>query len=229
METSAGAIYHVARDGQVIGAFSFPTLAAKFKDGSVKASDHYLVEGTSDWKLVGELKPQFAEHERQLKAEADRKAAEAKAAKEAAEAEAAKAKALEIEAEWKRRELVVNEAARVRAEQSKLKPWKCHSCEGIFQSTNTARAYPDASGLGLAMLLFITGSFFAWLTIGAMISRSSDSRVASLICGLISSAATVAAIGFLIAYGVERGLQQFNSYRPRCPNCSSPYCSKQGE
>jgi len=201
METPAGAIYHVARDGQVIGAFPFPTLAAKFKEGTVKASDHYLVEGTSDWKLVSDLKSQFTAHERQLKAEA-------KAAKEAAELEDAKARALEIEAEQIRRE----QAA---ADRKKPKPWKCHTCNSIFESNGHAKDYPFASGGWLAFGLAALSGIFA---VGAF-----KEPIAIFFAAILA----LFAFGFIISFGVERGLQQFNSYRPRCPNCSSPYCSKQ--
>lgn len=234
METPAGAIYHVARDGQVIGAFPFPTLAAKFKDGSVKASDHYLVEGTSDWKLVGELKPQFTEHERQLKAEADRKAAEAKAAKEAAEAEAAKAKALEIEAEQLRRQIEAQEAAKRRiAEEEKNANqfWQCHTCGSRSRRRELDDQFPEASGLMQSVGCLALGCIFAALSVSALreMYNPAGSLIMCFILGLLSCLSFAAALGFVIAHGTERGLQQFNSYRPRCPNCSSPYCSKQPE
>jgi hypothetical protein len=61
METQpAETIYHIARNGKVIAKYDFKTLYAKFKEGAVKPTDHYIIEGTTDWRLVGTLKSKFA-------------------------------------------------------------------------------------------------------------------------------------------------------------------------
>ena len=230
-------IYHIARDGKVIGAFSFPAIAEKFKNGSVKPSDHYLIEGTNDWKLIEELKSQFAEHERKLKAEVDRKAAETKAAKEA---EAAKAKAAKEEAEQIRLEQAAMEATRKRAQAIKSNTWKCHTCDSEFVASEKTPTKTEGErsiwaillspGIRQVIWLVVLSVFLGALVLVALFTATGQGKFALVfLFALGSFVALTAAIGQLIAYGAETALKRVHALRRRCPKCSSPYCSNQAD
>jgi hypothetical protein len=116
-------------------------------------------------------------------------------------------------------ETAAREAAR-REELARLNgplPWKCHTCGHKFTRTGKKQEFPEATGFGNAVAFIIFGSILAGIAAAV--------PPASVLLLPIAAIILLASLGFLIAYGVERGLQQFHSYHPRCPNCSSPHCA----
>lgn len=203
------ATYHIARDGKVIGVYSFPALLEKFRTKAVLATDHYLIEGSVDWKLVGELKTAFANYEQEQKAREKRLKAEKRATEAAAREQARK-----DEQEAERRRYIALDEARKKAEQDRFKPWKCWTCDSVFKSDGSAAEYPTASGGWAAFFLMVLAS---------LLGAGSIKEPLFIFFAVIP---LIFALGFIIAYGVETGLQKFNSYRPRCPKCSSTHCSR---
>lgn len=195
---SSGITYHIARDGKVIANYDFKTLYTKLKEGAVKPTDYYIIEGTTDWQLVDTLKSKFSAFEQEEKAKKNRLKEEAEQKAISDQAESARKRHQEF-IESKKKDYV---------------PWKCWTCATTFRSNGKANEFPDPSGAGCAFGLLFAACIFAVCATFAW--------PAGIIAGLLAIIAFV----FLIAYGVESGLQQFHSYRPRCPQCSSPYCSK---
>lgn len=245
------AIYHVARDGQVIGAFAFPTLAEEFKVGSVLATDHYIIEGEADWKLVEELKAAFAKHEKELiRAEKERIKAEQeriKAEQKRQEAEKARIAAEErayLAAEERRKDeealrkvneeralrIAEAEKARLEAERRRAIAWSCATCGKKF-------ADPKRTGDGTSeiesSLMCLIGSmicgFVAWLLLKASFRidldslRSRDSGDGAIIGFYVFLAATL-----VLAWGSARGLvvggvaKGMDTYHGRKSCC--PHC-----
>jgi hypothetical protein len=211
METQpAETIYHIARDGKVIANYDFKTLYAKFKEGAVKPTDHYIIEGTADWQLVETLKSKFAVFEQEEKAKKKR-------LKEEAEQ-----KAISDQAESDRK----HHAELIESKKKEYVPWKCCTCAVTFRSNGKAIALPGVEGIGNAVVLVIMSGILSAVAVGSMSSRDSGSMVGFFIFSIAAVAVLMASFGQIISYGVESGFQKFHSYRPRCPQCSSPYCSK---
>lgn len=49
-------IFHVAREGEVIGEFSESTFQEKIFAGVIQPGDHYWTEGLPDWRLVSQYR-----------------------------------------------------------------------------------------------------------------------------------------------------------------------------
>jgi GYF domain 2 len=49
-------IFHVAREGEVIGEFSESTFQEKIFAGEIRPGDHYWTEGLPDWRLVSQYR-----------------------------------------------------------------------------------------------------------------------------------------------------------------------------
>lgn len=226
------ATYHIARDGKVIGVYAFPTLLEKFRAKAVLATDHYHIEGSADWKLVGELKPQFDAYEQEQKDKAKRLKAEAEAAEEAEKARKKK----ENEESWAKEERERLAAIKAEAErilkEDEMKasvPWKCHTCASVFpRKLGDKNYYPEPQGTEQARDKGLTAGFL----IAVGLAFTAIPIFGIIICAvflLIALPFLIESQGYIIALGTERGLQQFHSYRPKCPKCSSTYCSSQAE
>lgn len=217
--------YQVARKGQVIGVFSLHGLVEQLDTRQLNLEDHYWTEGMGDWQPLSNLTPLLDRARTELAAlrKQEKEAAEAK---RLAEKEAAKAKAkAEEEARLlkakQEAELAAAKEAQFREEQARLnapQPWKCLTCGHGFSRSGKIQEFPEASGFGSAIGLLIVAGILA----AAGVALPGIGILLMLIAGIIA----LASLGMLIAYGVERGLQQFHSYHPRCPECSSPHCAK---
>ena len=52
--------FSVARDGEIIGEFSEAELGRKIRSQEIRSTDHYFVEGMTDWRFVYEYSPSAA-------------------------------------------------------------------------------------------------------------------------------------------------------------------------
>ena len=219
--------YQVAHKGQVIGVFSLYGLVEQLDTGRLTHEDHYWTEGMGDWQPLSNLTPLLDRARTELSSlrKQEKDAAEAK---RLAEKEAAKAKAkAEEEARLlkakQEAELAAANEAKLREEQAHLnapQPWKCLTCGHRFSQVGKSHTFEQASGIGKAMVLMLLSAIVA-----GSITSISEPIVAFLIF-LAAAALLLMAIGSIIAYGVETGLQQFHSHHPRCGNCSSSHCCK---
>ena len=203
-------IYHIARDGKVIANYDFKTLYAKFKEGAVKPTDHYIIEGTTDWQLIDTLKSKFSAFEQEEKAKKKRLKEEAEQKAISDQAESAR----KHHEEW------------LESKKKNYVPWKCWTCAATFRSNGKANVLPDVEGIGAAVGFVLLSGVLSAIATTALLSRDSGSMVGFFIFIIGAVAVLMASFGQIISYGVEKGLQKFHSYRPRCPQCSSPYCSK---
>jgi hypothetical protein len=211
METQpAETIYHIARDGNVVANYDFKTLYAKFKEGAVKPTDHYIIEGTADWQLVETLKSKFAAFEQEEKAKKKRLKEEAEQKAISDQAESAR----KHHEEW------------LESKKKDYVPWKCWTCATTFRSNGKAVALPGVEGINTAVgYVFLAGILTAF-AVGILFSKEEGAIIGFFIFIIGAVVALAVSLGQIISYGVESGLQKFHSYRPRCPQCSSPYCSK---
>lgn len=212
--------YQVARKGQVIGVFSLQGLVEQLDTGRLTPEDHYWTEGMGDWQPLSQLSSELQRIRVEL-TEARQREQKAAEARLSAEKEAAQArKNAEDDA---RRELIRQQdaaAAANKAAQLAPQAWKCHTCSQVFSRIGTKQSFRIAAGIGRAIgLTVIAAVLLAGVT-------SVREPIAGFLLILVSAILVLAAIGSVIAFGVETGLQQFYSHQPRCPHCSSPYCSK---
>jgi hypothetical protein len=221
--------YQVARSGQVVGVYSLRGLVDQLDNCRLTLDDHYWTEGMTDWLPLSHLTEhlELARGEIAKERELARESAEAQAK---AESDAMKARAEAAEKDRLEKERVELEAkaaefARQKEEYARAHgphPWKCHTCAQIFPSKRNAAPYPEASGVWFGIVLAVIGALLMLMGTIVPVQLGWIFFVGAAIIWLFSTA-------HILAYSVERGLQQFHSYRPRCPNCSSPYCSKMAD
>mgnify|MGYP007092489971 CR=1 FL=1 len=53
----AGMKIHVARNGSPLGEFDEEAIADSLRLGFLKPTDHYFVEGMTEWQLLAEFSP----------------------------------------------------------------------------------------------------------------------------------------------------------------------------
>jgi hypothetical protein len=166
----------------------------------------------TDWLPLSRLTPDIERARAEL-TETRKREREAAETKLEAEREAAKAKARQ------EAEAAAAQEAKLRKFQARLyapQPWKCLTCSHVFAKQGTIHKFPAASGIGTAIFLFVGALIFA---ISAFQAPEPTNYILFLCAGVIM----LYALGSQIAYSIEKGLQQFHSYHPRCPNCSSPH------
>lgn len=202
-------LYQVARKGQVIGTFTLTEIKLKLESGNLLWTDHYWTHGMGEWKPLSDLKVQI----------------EGKG-QEAAHVQDKNGDAGKVDPkDEEERLLKARVEARVAAKMADMqlshvpKQWKCHTCGYEFLSTNEGIPYPGPSGVARAILMGALACIFAAL---ASISQA----IFAFILAIIALIFALHSLESTIALGVEKGLQQFHSYRPRCHSCSSPHCSK---
>ncbi len=60
MLNSSSVIFHVARDGEVIGQFEEAEFASRVRRIEIRSTDYYFVEGMAEWRPVYEYRPSVA-------------------------------------------------------------------------------------------------------------------------------------------------------------------------
>ena len=58
--TEGGVRYHIARDGEVIGAYTEAEFASKVRRLEIRSTDYFFVEGMKEWQPVYEYQPSVA-------------------------------------------------------------------------------------------------------------------------------------------------------------------------
>lgn len=218
--------YQVARKGKVMGVYSLSGLVEQLDKRLITLEDHYWTEGMADWLPLSNMVEEISRVRENL-VEAQRREREATGEKAVAEiATLINRKKAEDDA---RRELNRQQhaaAAASKAAQLSEQAWKCHTCSNVFWHKGTKQSFGVASGIGAAIGMTVAAVILlaGFFTANPPIKEPLVGFLLILIC----AALLLAAIGSVIAFGVESGLQQFHSYHPRCPKCSSGTCSKQG-
>lgn len=244
------ASYHIARDGNVLGKFTLVELAKAFAQGRVTVRDHYLIDGTTDWLQLSELRAMLERIETERLEEEKRIAAERARAEAERQEEERRKDAAAIEEANRARALRMAEAEKERkiAEYRQSIALTCGNCGKQFSKpTRTGDGKADlASSLNYLVLSLIL-SFGSWFCLkhslmasgvgimapvflerdsGVRLARDAENLAAFYnVCFYLALVAAAIFAWFsarhLIIGTVAKGMETYQGAKSSCPECGS--------